>query len=96
VIHWVSASTGKQAEIRVYDRLFNVANPAAESMESSLNPESVIIKKNCFIEAALTSAKPEERFQFERLGYFVADRFDHNSDQAVFNRTVTLRDTWAK
>ncbi len=97
VIHWVSASAGVEAEVRVYDRLFNVENPAtAESMESVLNPESKIVKKACMIEAALTDASPEERFQFERLGYFVADRYDHQSGHPVFNRTVTLRDNWAR
>ena len=97
VIHWVSASAGVVAEVRVYDRLFNVENPAsAESLESVLNPESKIVKKACMVEAALTDAKPEERFQFERLGYFVADRYDHQSGRPVFNRTVTLRDTWAR
>jgi len=97
VIHWVSASAGTVAEVRVYDRLFNVPNPAsADSLEAVLNPESVVVKKSCYVEAALAGAKPEERFQFERLGYFAADRFDHSSEHPVFNRTVTLRDTWAK
>lgn len=97
VIHWVSASAGKVAEVRVYDRLFNVANPAAaDSLEGALNPESMVVKKTCYVEAALADANPEERFQFERLGYFAADRFNHSHDKPVFNRTVTLRDTWAK
>lgn len=97
VIHWVSASAGKPAEVRVYDRLFNVPNPGtAEAMENTLNPDSRLVRKGCYIEGALADAKPEERFQFERLGYFVADRVDHSSEQPVFNRTVTLRDTWAR
>lgn len=97
VIHWVSASAGRSAEVRVYDRLFTVPNPqSAESLEAAINPDALLVKKSCFVEAALTDAKPEERFQFERLGYFVADRVDHNSDHPVFNRTVTLRDTWAR
>jgi len=97
VIHWVSANAGQSAEVRIYEPLFNVPNPAAEeSIESTLNPESKVVKKPCFVEAALANAAPEERFQFERLGYFVADQFDHSSDSPVFNRTVTLRDTWAR
>lgn len=96
VIHWVSLSAGTPAEVRVYDRLFTVPNPqSAESLESVLNPDAMIVKKSCYVEAALCDAKPEERFQFERLGYFVADRVDHTSAKPVFNRTVTLRDTWA-
>ena len=97
VIHWVSAAHAVPAEVRVYDRLFNIPNPAsADSIEEALNPDSIVIKQNAFVEASLAEAKPEERFQFERLGYFVADRRDHSSDNLVFNRTVTLRDTWAK
>jgi len=97
VIHWVSLSAGTSAEVRVYDRLFTVPNPqSADSLESVLNPDALVVKKSCYVEAALCDAKPEERFQFERLGYFVADRVDHSGTQPVFNRTVTLRDTWAK
>jgi len=97
VIHWVSAAHAVPAEVRVYDRLFNIPNPAsADTIEEALNPDSVVIKQNAFVEASLADAKPEERFQFERLGYFVADRRDHSSSNLVFNRTVTLRDTWAK
>lgn len=96
VIHWVSAKAGIEAEIRVYDRLFSVENPAsADSIESVLNADSKLIRQRCYVEAALGDAAPEERFQFERLGYFVADRYDHSSNTPVFNRTVTLRDTWA-
>lgn len=97
VIHWVSESQSIKAEVRVYDRLFNVPNPAsAESLAAAINPDSLKRMTNCYLEASLSEARPEERFQFERLGYFVADRFDHSSDSPVFNRTVTLRDTWAK
>ncbi len=97
VIHWVSASAGVSAEVRVYDRLFTVPNPgAAESLEATLNPDSIAVHKQCYLEASLADAKPEERFQFERLGYFVADRYEHSKQNPVFNRTVTLRDTWAK
>ncbi len=97
VIHWVSMSAGVKAEVRVYDRLFNVVNPAAaESLEAALNPDSKTVYTQCYVESALADAEPESRFQFERLGYYVADRYDHNKAHPVFNRTVTLRDTWAK
>ncbi len=97
VIHWVSASAGVQAQVRVYDRLFNQPNPgSADSLEAELNPESMVVHKTCYVEAALSEAQAEERFQFERLGYFVADRYDHTSEMPVFNRTVSLRDTWAR
>ena len=97
VVHWVSATAGVKGEVRVYDRLFNIENPAsADSLEAALNPESMVIHKQCYVETALAEAKPEERFQFERLGYFVADRRDHSNAAPVFNRTVSLRDTWAK
>lgn len=65
-------------------------------MEDAMNPDSLAVHTHAFVEASLAEAVPEERFQFERLGYFVADRTDHSSDHPVFNRTVTLRDTWAK
>lgn len=97
VIHWVSATEGVKAEVRLYDRLFTIANPlSADSLESVINKDSCITMSSCFVEAALADAQPEEQFQFERLGYFVADRRDHKSGALVFNRTVTLRDTWAK
>jgi len=97
VIHWVSASAGVQASVRVYDRLFKEPHPgSAESLESELNPDALIVHKTAYVEASLREAQPEERFQFERLGYFVADRYDHSADKPVFNRTVSLRDTWAR
>jgi len=97
VIHWVSASAGVQATVRVYDRLFKEPHPgSAESLEAELNPDALIVHKTAYVEASLREAQPEERFQFERLGYFVADRYDHSADKPVFNRTVSLRDTWAR
>jgi glutaminyl-tRNA synthetase len=97
VIHWVSASHGIPAEVRLYNPLFNVPDPAkADSLSSAINAESEIVLKNCIVEPALENASPEQHFQFERIGYFVADRRDHSSENLVFNRTVTLRDTWAK
>ena len=97
VIHWVSASHGIPAEVRLYNPLFTVPDPAkAESLDSVINTESEIILTNCVVEPELKNASPEQHFQFERIGYFVADRRDHSADNLVFNRTVTLRDTWAK
>ncbi|PID61001.1 MAG: glutamine--tRNA ligase [Gammaproteobacteria bacterium] len=97
VIHWVSAKTGVPAEVRLYDVLFTESNPAAAAdVASVLNPESLTIAENAIVEPALAAALPETRFQFERLGYFVADRHDHTESRPVFNRTVSLRDTWAR
>ncbi len=97
-IHWVSAQHGVAAEIRLYDRLFSVEAPDDESDGKSyrdhLNPESVRIAHG-HVEPAAALAEPEQSLQFERLGYFVADRRDHRTDAPVFNRSVTLRDTWA-
>ncbi len=97
VIHWVSETHSKPATVRLYDRLFNIPNPgSAEDFLSTLNPESLIVLSNARVEMSLANAKPEDTFQFEREGYFCADRFEHSSDNLVFNRTVTLRDSWAK
>lgn len=96
VIHWVSAETAKEAEFRVYDRLFQVPNPAAEEdLFSTLNPESLVIKKG-FVEANLASAKLGENFQFERLGYYCLDQDAETEGRLIFNQTVGLRDSWAK
>ena len=99
-IHWVSAEHAVQTEVRVYDRLFTDPKPDSKKHEKDwkdfLNPESMIDLKNAQLEPSLADAKHEERFQFERLGYFCADRKDEYKGHAVFNRTVTLRDTWAK
>ena len=95
VIHWVDATTGISAEIRNYDRLFTVEDPSkADNMDDVINPTSLVVGQ-AIVEASLASADPEDRFQFEREGYFVADRFDHTSDKPVFNRVIGLRDTWA-
>ncbi|ALA85371.1 glutamine--tRNA ligase/YqeY domain fusion protein [Stenotrophomonas maltophilia] len=97
-IHWVSAVHGVPAEIRLYDRLFSVANPDDESEGKTyrdyLNPESRRTVTG-YVEPAAASAAPEQSFQFERTGYFVADRRDHTEAKPVFNRSVTLRDTWS-
>lgn len=98
VIHWVSASHGGRATVRLYDRLFMNETPdrgEADILEH-INPESLVVKENCPVEPGLLNAKPEQSFQFERTGYFVADRKQHGADQPVFNRTIGLRDSWAK
>ena len=94
-IHWVSAKHARRAPVRLYDRLFSVPFPG-DNVPKELNPESLKIVSNAALEPALLEARPEERFQFERLGYFVADRVLSSTGAPVFNRTVTLRDTWAK
>jgi glutaminyl-tRNA synthetase len=97
-IHWVSARHALPAEIRLYDRLFTVADPDDESegktYRDHLNPESRKTVQG-YVEPAAAAAAPEQSFQFERIGYFVADRRDHHGDRPVFNRSVTLRDTWS-
>ncbi|MDD9195645.1 glutamine--tRNA ligase [Aliivibrio sp. S3MY1] len=94
VIHWVSAEKAIPAEIRLYDRLFNVPNPAAlEDFSESINPES-LITKNGFVEPSLATAEAEAGYQFERTGYFCIDNKDSTPEALVFNRTVGLRDTW--
>lgn len=94
-IHWVSAAHAAAAEVRVYDRLFNVPAPDDEDWLSHLNPEALQIKQS-WLEPAAAAAAPEQHFQFERIGYFSADRYDHRPEQPVFNRIVTLRDVWAR
>jgi glutaminyl-tRNA synthetase len=99
VIHFLSCVHALPAEIRLYDRLFNVAQPDADKAVgfcTHLNPSSLTIVQG-WVEAAVKDVIPETRYQFERLGYFVADRRDHQAgEKLVFNRTVTLRDSWAK
>ncbi|WP_213992807.1 glutamine--tRNA ligase [Sodalis sp. dw_96] len=96
VIHWVSATRNIAAEFRLYDRLFSDANPAAaEDFLATINPESLVIKQG-FAECGVLAAKPEQPYQFEREGYFCADSRYFTRQHPVFNRTVGLRDTWAK
>nr|WP_136252429.1 glutamine--tRNA ligase [Ningiella ruwaisensis] len=95
VIHWVSASEGKPARFNLYDRLFTHPNPAAqEDFAATINPESLIMV-NGFVEPELSKGEALERFQFERTGYFCIDT-ESSQEKLVFNRTVELRDTWAK
>jgi len=96
-IHWVSVDHALPTEIRLYDRLFNVPDPGREeNWRELLNPASVEIIKQAYVEPSLSVAEVEERFQFERLGYFCVDRRDAVKGKPVFNRTVTLKDSWAK
>jgi glutaminyl-tRNA synthetase len=99
-LHWVSASHAAKAEVRLYEHLFNKENPndlkPGETFKDHLNPNSIKILKNCTIEPSLLDAKPGSRFQFLRQGYFCIDTVDSSPGKPVFNRIVTLRDTWAK
>jgi glutaminyl-tRNA synthetase len=96
-IHWVSAAHALDAEVRLYDRLFNSERPGESdgSFLDEINPASLEVVTGCKVEPGLAGAAAESRYQFERLGYFVVDR-DSASHRLVFNRTVTLRDQWAK
>ncbi|MFN0014113.1 MAG: glutamine--tRNA ligase/YqeY domain fusion protein [Saprospiraceae bacterium] len=96
VIHWLSATHAQTAEVRLYDRLFQVEDPAAEDdFKQSINPNSLEIVENAMVEPALLETSPGEHLQFTRLGYFCTDP-DSTTGKPVFNRTVTLKDTWAK
>jgi glutaminyl-tRNA synthetase len=104
-IHWLDARTAVAGEVRLYDRLFDVPDPDSGGApggapgdgggyKDHINPDSRRVVQ-AWLEPAAAAAAPERGFQFERLGYFVADRHDHRPDAPVFNRSVTLRDTWA-
>lgn len=98
-IHWVSAKHAVKAEVRLYDRLFNVEDPGGDKevdFKEHINPNSLEIVENALIEPFIKDAKPLDKFQFERLGYFCVDTKYTTDEKLVFNRTVTLRDTWAK
>lgn len=97
-IHWVSAAHGVPAEVRLYDRLFSVPNPMERGTDFAeyLNPKSLEVLRSCRVEPSLKNALPGSLFQFERVGYFCVDPVDSSNEGLVFNRTVTLRDTWAK
>ncbi|MDO5073422.1 MAG: glutamine--tRNA ligase, partial [Neisseria animaloris] len=101
VIHWLSAEHAVPVQVRLYDRLFTEPRPDAVRGEDGeylpftdfLNPESVK-EITAYAEPVVNTLEPESRWQFERLGYFVTDRYDHTKEKPVFNRTVTLKDTW--
>ncbi len=97
-LHWVSAKHAAKAEVRVYDRLFNDEAPDGhkdKDFKDFINPDSLEILKECYVEPCLKDAKAEDHFQFTRLGYFSLDK-DTTADQLIFNRTVSLKDSWAK
>jgi glutaminyl-tRNA synthetase len=100
VIHWVSAEHGVKAEVRLYDRLFSVPNPdqveEGGRFTDNLNSDSLRTLTDCFVEPALALATPEDRFQFEREGYFCLDSRESDGGRLVFNRIVSLRDSWSK
>jgi glutaminyl-tRNA synthetase len=100
VIHWVSARHGVKAEVRLYDRLFSQPNPDKTEegghFTDNLNPDSLRTLTDCYLEPALGQASVDDHFQFEREGYFAPDSREEGTDRPVFNRIVTLRDSWAK
>jgi glutaminyl-tRNA synthetase len=99
-LHWVSAAHSIEAEVCLYEHLFLKANPSDEKeggdFKRYLNPNSLETLTSCRVEPSLKGATPGSRYQFERLGYFCVDSVDSSNEVLVFNRTVTLRDTWAK
>ncbi len=99
-IHWVSAEHAVDAQVRLYDRMFEKENasdvPEGEDWKDYLNADSLVTLQNCKLEPSLAEASPETRYQFERLGYFCADGTDSKPNELVFNRTVSLKDSWAR
>jgi glutaminyl-tRNA synthetase len=99
-LHWVSVAHALSAEVRLYDHLFMKVNPNEEQegvdFTAVLNPQSLEVLPSCWVEPSLAGAAPGSRYQFERLGYFCVDMVDSSPGALVFNRTVTLRDTWAR
>ncbi|MGD9368254.1 MAG: glutamine--tRNA ligase/YqeY domain fusion protein [Desulfobacteraceae bacterium] len=99
-LHWVSAAHAVEGEVRLYDRLFTKENPdekvEGKTFKDFINPDSLTTLSGCKLEPGLADAKPSSFFQFERLGYFCADSKECTADRLVFNRTTTLRDTWAR
>lgn len=96
-LHWVSADHCRKAEIRIYDRLFNVENPSADERDfrELLNPDSLTVMNNCYVEDYAAEKKPGEYLQFQRIGYFMAD-LDSTPEHLIYNKTVGLKDTWSK
>ena len=99
-IHWVSATRALPCEVRLYDRLFTQPDPDDvpddQEFTATLNPESLVVLREARVEPSVGQDPPGTRYQFERQGYFVSDIVDSKPDSLVFNRTVQLRDTWAK
>jgi glutaminyl-tRNA synthetase len=100
-LHWVSSKHAVPVEVRQYDRLFMTEDPdkvdeEGKDFRANLNPDSLHVLENCMVEPFARKAQPEDKFQFERKGYFCVDRYCQTDEKLVFNRTVTLKDTWAK
>ena len=99
-MHWVNAQESVRATVNLYDHLFRTTDPEdvpeGGHWHDNLNPDSLEVLTTCQLEPSLANAEPGERFQFERLGYFCVDCVDSTPGVLVFNRTATLRDTWAK
>jgi glutaminyl-tRNA synthetase len=98
-IHWVSAAHGVRAEVRLYDRLFTVPNPLADKSANfldQLNPDALTVIEGAIVEPTVAEGRPGDFYQFERTGYFIHDSKDSKPGAPVLNRSVTLRDTWAK
>jgi len=98
-LHWVAAPHAVPAEVRLYDRLFSTPDtdtvPEGQAFLANLNPESLAVLSPCYVEPSLKDAPPGERYQFERLGYFAVDP-DTGGGRPIFNRAVSLKDTWAR
>ena len=96
-LHWVSADSCVKATVQEYDRLFNIENPSADERDfrELLNPESLYIYENCYVENYAAQKSAGEYLQFQRIGYFMAD-IDSTPEKPIFNKTVSLKDTWAK
>ena len=98
VIHWVSAEYGVPARVRLYERLFNIENPESketQNYQKHLNPDSLVELDGCIAEPAVMTKGAGSNFQFERVGYFCIDLIDSSAELPVFNRTITLRDSWS-
>ena len=97
MIHWVSEPHAVKAEVRLYNRLFSHPNPdTLDNFLDGINPDSLEVIESAYVEASLAQATTNDRYQFERVGYFYLDSVDSTPEKPVFNRTVTLRDSWGK
>lgn len=96
-LHWLSCAHCLPAEVRLYDRLFSVENPGADDRDfrELLNPSSLTVLENCYVEKFAAEKKPLDYLQFQRIGYFTMDK-DSRPDHLIYNRTVSLKDTWSK
>ncbi len=99
-LHWVSAEHALKVKTRLYETLFLSRDPnetkEKTDFTADLNPESISVNDNCYVEPSLKNASPGNRYQFERVGYFIADSIDSKPGKPVFNRIVSLKDTWGK